>query len=259
MFSRTKVAALAAEFLGTGILTYAVLAAVTRQSIPAAFAVGLTLAVIVFFFAKTSGAHFNPAITLGFWTAGKIKTLQAVAFIAVQVAAAFAALRLFEYVTAQPLSVPDGTFSGRGLTAEILGTFVLAFGVAAATFRKYTNSQAAGIVGTSIAIAVLLASTASIAFINPALAIAILGTDSWVWGIYVVGPIIGAIAAINMYVLLFDDERKSLHLAVQAVTTEVAETVATDAAGDKKAVKTVKTTTVKTAKKTTKKATPKKK
>ena len=257
MFSRTKVAALIAEFLGTGILAYAVLAALTRNSIPAAFAVGLTLVALVFFFAKTSGAHFNPAITFGFWTTGKIKTLHAIAFVAVQIAGAFAAFKLFEYVTGNPLNVPEGNFSGRGLTAEILGTFVLAFAVAAATMRKYTNGMAAGIVGSAIAIGVLLASTGSIALLNPALALTILGTSSYVWSIYVVGAFVGAIAAINIYTLLFDDERKALKAAVVEVTaTQIVEETPVKKVTATKVTK--KTTTTTKAKTTAKKPVVKK-
>lgn len=214
MFARAKLAAVAAEFLGTGMLTFAVLTAATRGAIPAAFAAGLSLVIGVLFFAKVSGAHFNPAITLGFWTAGKVKTLKAIVYIAAQMLGAYGAFKLFEYITGNPLNTGSGEFNARGLTAEAIGTFVLAFAVAVAVFRKYTVGQAAATIGAGIAVGVVIASAGSIGFINPAIGLSVLGFDSWVWGIYVVGPIVGAIVAVNLYALLFDDERAAFKAAL---------------------------------------------
>lgn len=256
MFGRAKVAAITAEFLGTGILTFAVLIALTKGTVPAAFAAGLAVALGVLFFGKVSGAYFNPAVTLGFWTAGKIKTLKAIIFIAAQVVGAFAAFKLFEYVTGNPINANDGDFSGKGLTAEALGAFVLTFAVAVAVFRKYAAGISAAVVGVALAVGVLLGSAGAIGFLNPALALSILGVGSWVWGIYVVGPIIGGIIAVNLYALLFDDERKAFKEAVAEVIEETVateETVVASKPAVKKTTAAKKTVAKKPTKKTTKK------
>ncbi|MGB4758998.1 MAG: aquaporin [Candidatus Saccharimonadales bacterium] len=260
MFGRAKLAAVTAEFLGTGLLTLAVLTAATRGAIPAAFAAGLTLAVGVLIFGKVSGAHFNPAITLGFWTAGKVKTLKAIAYVAVQVLGAYAAFKLFEYLTGNPLNTGSGEFSGRGLTAEAIGTFVLALAVAVAVYRKYTSAQAAATIGGGIALGVVVASAGSIGFINPAIGLSVLGFDSWVWGIYVVGPIVGAIVGVNLYALLFDDERVAFKAAVAKEKAAKAAAAATATKAEtKKEVKKPATTKKSAAQRTAKKAAAKKK
>lgn len=250
MFGRAKIAAIAAEFLGTGLLTLAVLTAATRGAIPAAFAAGLTLVVGVLFFGKVSGAHFNPAITLGFWTAGKIKTLKAIVYIAVQMLGAYGAFKLFEYLTGNPLNTGTGQFSGRGLTAEAIGTFILALAVAVAFYRKYSVGLAAATIGAGIALGVVVASAGSIGFINPAIGLSVLGFGSWVWGIYVVGPIVGAIVGINLYALLFDDERAAFKAAVaKEKATKAAAAASASKVETKKEVKKPATTKKAPAKK----------
>ena len=81
MFGRRKIAALVAEFLGTGILTLLILS-VQRSTIGVpyfvAIAAGLTVTVLTFALGKVSGAHLNPAVTLGMWTARQAATLTSV-------------------------------------------------------------------------------------------------------------------------------------------------------------------------------------
>jgi aquaporin Z len=72
MFGRRKVATLVAEFLGTGALTLLILS-VQRSTIGVPFfvaaAAGLVVALMMFAVGASSGGYFNPALTLGFWTA----------------------------------------------------------------------------------------------------------------------------------------------------------------------------------------------
>ena len=71
MFERKKVAMIAAEVLATAMLTMGILA-ITKSAIGipyfVALGAGLTLDVITMLFVNVSGAHANPAITLGQWT-----------------------------------------------------------------------------------------------------------------------------------------------------------------------------------------------
>ncbi len=94
MFGKRKIAALVAEFLGTGILTLLVLS-VQRSTIGVPFfiaaAAGLTLALLTFAFSASSGAYFNPAITFAMWTARKISTLTTLLYVVLQFAGAYAA------------------------------------------------------------------------------------------------------------------------------------------------------------------------
>lgn len=67
------------------------------SSIYGAFAIGMTLAVAVFFGAYLTTGCFNPAVTLGNYLSGALNGVQAFSFIAIQFAAAVAAYYFYRY------------------------------------------------------------------------------------------------------------------------------------------------------------------
>jgi glycerol uptake facilitator-like aquaporin len=142
MFNRQKVAILLAEFLGTAILAVSVYAVVSviPISLFAGMAAGLVLGLAVLTIGAVSGAHINPAITLGFWSVGKIKTLTAIAYIIAQVLGGFAALYLIKYFAGQPVESIAGKFDVKAFTAEAIGAFV--FGIRV-SFRRSTKNMTA--------------------------------------------------------------------------------------------------------------------
>lgn len=209
MLSKKQITALVAEFFGTALLTFSILA-VSRSAIGVpyfvALGVGLTLALIVLMVGSVSGAHVNPAVTIGMWTIKKIKTLDAVLYIAAQFIGAVATYKLYEYLVGQTIqSIAPAKFDWRILVAEAVGTFVFTFGIAAAVFQKYTDGLKAATIGVALAIGIIVAGVASNGILNPAAALGVLGVQSWDRA-YVAGPIIGGIIGINLYVLLFAPE-----------------------------------------------------
>ncbi|HLZ15036.1 MAG TPA: aquaporin [Candidatus Saccharimonadales bacterium] len=205
MFSRNKIAMVMAEFLGTGLLT-AVVLTVGRSSVGlpyfVALAAGLVLIGGMLMFGPVSGAHFNPAITLGLWSARKVKTLPALVYIAAQLLGGMAAYLLYSYM-ANTTWHNTGHFESRVMVAEAVGTLVFSLGWAAAVYQKWETGRAAATVGVAFVLGILVASSASAALLNPAVA---LGMRVWVWGTYVLGPVLGAIIGINLYGLLFAPE-----------------------------------------------------
>lgn len=206
MLSKKQITAYVAEFFGTAILTFSILA-VSRSAVGVpyfvAIGVGATLTVLVMTIGQISGAHVNPAVTIGMWTVRKIKSLDAVLYIVAQFMGAVATFKLYEYLVTQGVqSIAPAQFDWRVLVAEILGTFVFTFGIASAVFHKYEGGKLAATVGGSLFLGILLAGVASNGILNPAAA---LGVQSWDKA-YVLGPIIGAIIGINLYVLLFAPE-----------------------------------------------------
>lgn len=198
MFGRKTVAAVGAEFLGTAVLASAVLAMAGRTNFPffTAAAAGLTLMLMVLVIGATSGAHINPAVTLGQWTLRRIDTGRAAMYILAQMAGGFAAWQLNEYLLDQPLQNMAATsFDWRLFTAEAVGTFVFTFGIAAALYQAYDNLQLAVTMGGSLFLGVLIATFASTGTLNPAVA---LGVRSWSWA-YVTGPVVGAVVGMNAY------------------------------------------------------------
>lgn len=202
LVTRRRIAMLVAEFFGTGLITTIVLTLGKAQDSAAYFialAVGLTIAALILTLGMISGAHFNPAISLGLWTVRRSSALRTVSYIAAQLLGAAAAYWLFTYLFDARL-VNSGSFDPRILVAETLGTMLLAIAVAAAVFNNYKGGKTAATVGVAIAVAIMVASVASLGLLNPAVA---LGVGAWVWGTYVLGPIVGAIIGFNLYALLF--------------------------------------------------------
>lgn len=206
---RKKIAMLMAEFVGVGVLTTVVLAvAQSNVGIPyfISSAVGLALVVLVLVLGNVSGAHLNPAVTVGLWSLRRIKTLPALAYVGVQLLGGIAAYYMYSYFVDATWE-NTGAFDARILVAEAVGALVFTMGIAAVLYQKHTGLQAAFTIGASLTLGVVIASTASVAagvigggFVNPAIA---LGAQSWVWGTYVLGPILGGIIGFNLYALLF--------------------------------------------------------
>ncbi|MFZ1324181.1 MAG: aquaporin [Candidatus Saccharimonadales bacterium] len=194
---------LAAEFLGTATLA-TVAINVSRSQIGigyfVAIGVGLTLGMLVLALGPVSGGHFNPAVTIGLWTVRKVKTLQAVSYLAAQMLGGLAAWQLANYFVGQELpSVANKSFDWKVLVAEAVGTLVFTFLVSSAVFQRYEGGKAAALIGGGLTIGVIVASSASNAVLNPAVALA---NQSWSWA-YAAGPIVGALIGTNLYVLLF--------------------------------------------------------
>lgn len=203
MFGRAKVAMLVAEFFAAAVLTAVVLSvANSRIGFPLfiASAAGLTAGLMVLVVGKNSGAHANPAVTLGLWSLRRIPTTQAIAYIAAQLLGGIASLSLFEYLTGKALpNIASANFDTRVLVAEIVGTFIFGFGVAAAVTQKLDNWNWAVAVGVSLALGIVVASVASNALLNPAVAI---GARS-VSRAYILGPLAGSLLGMNLYQWIF--------------------------------------------------------
>lgn len=239
-------AVLLAEFLGTGALTYVVLS-LQHSSIGVPFfiaiAAGLALAAVTFVFVSNSGAHLNPAITLGMWTAKQIKTLPAVAYIVVQLFGAWVAYELFAYlfnsasnsVMAYYASQP--AFSLKTFTAEAVGALVFSLVWAAALHRAKVGHAFAGFVGVGFAVAVLIASVAGFGLINPSLALGARAWHIWSgagWGTYVLGPVVGAVVGFNLYEYFFKENAKGLAGLASVGTSNRASTVTSTSTSKRK-------------------------
>jgi glycerol uptake facilitator-like aquaporin len=204
MIAKRNVAALVAEFLGAGVLTavFLVLSETTSVSYFIGTSAALTLTVLMMILGGVSGGHFNPAITFGMWTARMISTLKAISYVAVQLLGGLVAWQLYEYLTGRSLAAKTQTFSTQVWLAELVGTFILALGLTAAIVRGFDLLQSAVAYGAAFFVGIVLAATAGTGIINPAVA---LGLRSW-GAAYVLGPLVGALIAVNLYQWLFAPE-----------------------------------------------------
>jgi aquaporin Z len=101
MFTINRLSLVAAEFLGAAIWT--MVALVMSETTAVAYFIGtsvaVALAVSYLIFNTVSGPHFNPAISFGMWTARRISTLRAIAFIVAQLLGGLASWQLYQYLT----------------------------------------------------------------------------------------------------------------------------------------------------------------
>src|SRR6202521_3232188 len=112
-----------AEFFGTFWLTLGGCgAAVLSAAFPAvgigllgvAFAFGLTVLTMAYAVGHISGGHFNPAVTLGLWAAGRCAYKHVGPYVVVQVAGAVAASALLWVIASgKPDWIPAG-FAANG-------------------------------------------------------------------------------------------------------------------------------------------------
>jgi aquaporin Z len=205
MFGRNKVAILVAEFLGTGILTL-VLLAVQRSTIGIAYfvalAAGLTVASLTYVFGLVSGGHFNPAITIGSLLTRRVKVWVAATYVVAQLLGAWAAYGVYTYFVNSSLQQIGGHFTWRVFVAEAVGASIFAFVWAAAAAQRLNSA----VTGAGYTLAILVASVASIGFVNPAIAMGARAWNIWGsmgWGTYAAGPVAGGLVGFAVYELLF--------------------------------------------------------
>lgn len=202
MVSKAHTSAVVAEFIGTFLLALAVLT-VSKSSLDLPFFISLTAGLVVagmmLIFGRTSGAHLNPAVTLGLLSIKRVTASKALAYIVAQLIGGITAYYLFAYFSGQRWH-NTGLFETKLFVAEALGAFLFSLGWAAVVLQKLESAKAAAVVGLSLILALLAMSSAGVVTLNPAVA---LGLRSWIWWSSVFGPLVGAIVGFQAYRYLF--------------------------------------------------------
>ncbi len=188
--------ALAAELLGTFLLTLAVsVSLVGTLPVPTPVIAGLTLGLVVYVLGPFSGAHINPAVTIGLLSIRKIAPVAALGYIVAQIAGALLASFVAQFLTDNAVPVPTVIDLPQVAIAEAIGAAILVLGVSSVVHDK-TPKDAAGVaIGGSLLLGVLIASVASNGVLNPAVAIGI-GSISMS---YLLAPIVGGVLAAWIY------------------------------------------------------------
>ncbi|RCV21946.1 hypothetical protein SETIT_4G180100v2 [Setaria italica] len=207
---------LIAEFLATFFLIFAGCGVITvndkngMATFPGIAVVwGMTVMAMVYAVGHVSGAHINPAVTVGFAVSGRFPWRKVPAYMVVQtVAATFASLLLRQMFGRRHLvasvTVPSG-ISSQSLVLEFIITFYLMFVIMAVATDDRAVGQMAGLaVGGTIMLNALFAGPVSGASMNPVRSIgpALVGgkyTGLWV---YIFGPFAGAAAGAWAYNLI---------------------------------------------------------
>jgi glycerol uptake facilitator protein len=221
-------AAYAAELLGTFVLVLFIVLAVSGTApqpagtgnfdiVLIAFTHAIVLFVLIRSLGAASGAHFNPAVTLALLYKGKIGAGDAGAYVALQcigaiLAALFAGLLMGDAADAVnfagPTVNPDQFAEGSiwlGALAEGTGAFVLMWAIMATAVDPRGNREwAPYVIGLALGLGVLVMAVVTGAALNPARAFGPLlvgdfGPFDMFLVSYVIGPIVGALAAAALY------------------------------------------------------------
>jgi MIP family channel proteins len=176
-----------------------------------ALAHGIALLVIVYAFGIISGAHVNPAVTLGLAVTGKITWVRAVWYWVAQFLGGILAAYLLAYLigTATGLGATTGTLTASDPIRATVTEAVLTFFLLAAVFGTGVsgrNGNAAGAaIGLVLTADILMGGSLTGGSMNPARTLGpalATGDLSYLW-IYIVGPAVGAIAAALLYNQVF--------------------------------------------------------
>lgn len=139
--------ALLAELFGTFVLATVVI------TVANPIIVGFTLVVLVLAMGAVSGAHLNPAISFGLWSIRKLEGIKLPFYWAMQLLGAVLALLLSQFYQSGGYGISFASFGqmdAKLLVAELIGTAVFAFAVAAAVSRKELDSAKAFCVGLGL-------------------------------------------------------------------------------------------------------------
>jgi MIP family channel proteins len=173
-----------------------------------ALAFGLVVMAMIYAIGHISGAHLNPAVTLGFALSRHFPVRRLPAYWAAQVAGAIAAALVLRASLGDVASVGATSPSGsdaQSFVWELLLTGILVTVVmAVATDTRAVGEAAAIAIGGTIALAALVAGPISGASLNPARSLGpalASGELSTLW-IYLVAPVLGAGAGALVYGLL---------------------------------------------------------
>jgi len=162
---------------------------------------GLVVMSMIYSVGNVSGAHLNPAVTLGFWAARRMRIGQVPRYVLAQCLGAVAAAGLLRLLFASSATLGTTMPAGapwQSLLLEAVLTFLLMVVILNVSTGAMEKGVMAGVeVGGTIALEALFAGPVSGASMNPARS---LGPALVAWRlgdlwIYLAGPIAGALAA----------------------------------------------------------------
>jgi aquaporin NIP len=196
-----------AEFIGTFALVFFGCGAIADGLPPTAIALafGLIIGVMVYTFGHISGAHFNPAVSIGFAVGRHLPWPRVASYAAVQVAGAIAGALVLR-LTLGPdadlgVTQPAGS-DAQAFAWEVILTFFLMLVITAvATDIRAVGQAAALAIGGMVALGSLVGGPISGASMNPARSLgpAIVSGDLAGLWIYLVAPVLGASGAAIVY------------------------------------------------------------
>ena len=207
---------LLAEALGTFALVFAGTGAIACDSITqqlghvgVAIAWGLAVLTIIAAFGDVSGAHINPAVTIGFTLARHMRPGVAILYIVAQcggaIAASFCLSALMPRAATLGVTLPAYISPLQCFILEVLLTVGLMVVILGVTFGTKEQGLLAGLsIGGTVALEAMFAGPLTGASMNPARSLGpalAAGKYLHLW-IYLLAPVLGAALAVLVNLLL---------------------------------------------------------
>ena len=200
----------AAEFIGTFGLVFAGTGAVVVNEVSGgaitqvgiALTFGLIVLSMIYTVGDVSGAHLNPAVSLGFFAARRFPLRELVPYIGSQCAGAFAASGVLRFLFPQNANLGSTVPSGSAMQSfvlELILTAILMLVILGVSTGAAEKGITAGIVvGSVIGLEAMFAGPICGASMNPARSLApalVSGHVNGLW-IYLIAPVIGAFVGV---------------------------------------------------------------
>jgi len=205
-----------AEFLGTYAMIFAGTGAIVIDQfsggaithLGVALTWGLIVMVLIYTFGDLSGAHLNPAVSIGFTVAGRFPLRELPSYLIAQLIGALAASEtlhlLFPQRSLLGATLPAGSCL-QSFILEFLLTLILMIVILNVSHGAKEKGITAGIaIGATIALEALFAGPICGASMNPFRSLApalVSGHLEHLW-IYLTAPLLGALVAVPLFGLL---------------------------------------------------------
>jgi aquaporin Z len=201
--------ALVAEFIGTFALIFIGAGAGAigvGGLVGVALAHGLVVMAMAAAYGDISGAHINPAVTIGLWAGRQLKTAAAAGYIVVQLLGGIAGALVLRYVLGDASSLGATVLSGgvspvQGVVIEAVLTFFLVNSIYQTAVRGKVGNLAPAAIGLTLVFCILMGGPLTGASLNPARTLGpaiVTGSYPDLW-VYLVGPIAGGLVAALLY------------------------------------------------------------
>jgi aquaporin Z len=198
-----------AEILGTFALVFAGTGAIVIDQVRngaithvgIALTFGLIVLAMIYTVGDISGAHLNPAVTLGFWTARRLPGRDVLPYITSQFTGAILASALLRFLFPENkllgATMPAGSESQSFILETVLTFFLMLTILNVSTGAKEKGVTAGIAIGAVIALEAMFAGPVCGASMNPARSLApalVSGHFEHLW-IYSIAPPLGAVGA----------------------------------------------------------------
>lgn len=191
-------------FFGCGSMILAELQSGYHEAIiPIVF--GGAVSIMIYATGHISGAHFNPAVTMAFWSIGHFPLKRVPGYVLAQLSGATLASLVHMIIWGKDHSFGKTVLSVSpqvGFFVEIILSFALMFVIASVATDSRAVGELAGIaIGSTVALCAFVGGPITNASMNPVRTIgpAVMSLDFSHLGVYIFAPILGTVAGAWTY------------------------------------------------------------